>query len=176
MEQSNRPSIWVPVLIFSNTPDNDFTIIDSKSSLTVTKLANYTKSPLYQLDEVAYYEGRENPITYRRKFKKLFSCHFQLYFYPFDTQVCLLSFLLSLQSIYILSYLYINVDMHYLATQTSTLGRLGQAVFRQGGIFVGDYFLIFSSLAGVQWACADAAVQHHQLGDEGGGGRDDNCV
>ena len=51
------------------------------------KVTNYSKSPLDQLEEVAYYEGSANPVTYRRKFTKQFSCNFQLYFYPFDTQV-----------------------------------------------------------------------------------------
>ena len=71
---------------------------DSKSSLTVEKVTNYTKSLLDQLEEIAYYEGSENPVTYRRKFAKQFSCNFQLYFYPFDTQVGLVFPYLSLNS------------------------------------------------------------------------------
>ena len=87
MQDSNQPAIWVPVLIFTNTANSDHTIMDSKSSLTVEKVSNYTKSTLDQLEEVAYYEGKENPVTFRRMYKKEFSCNFQLYFYPFDSQV-----------------------------------------------------------------------------------------
>ena len=43
-------------------------MVDSKSSLTVEKVTNYTKSPLDQLEEIAYYKGSDNPVTYRRKF------------------------------------------------------------------------------------------------------------
>ena len=80
-------NIWVPVVIFANTPYNDITPTDEKSSLTVEKVGNNVNSVWYQLEEVAYYEGAENPVTYRRKFNKNFACDFQLYYFPFDTQV-----------------------------------------------------------------------------------------
>ena len=82
-----RPNIWVARVIFSNSPDNDFSVLDDKSSLTVKKMGNSTMSPWDQLEEVEYYEGQENPVTYMRKFKKDFSCSFELQTYPFDTQV-----------------------------------------------------------------------------------------
>jgi hypothetical protein len=53
----------VPVVIFTNTPHSDFSQTDAKSSITVKKVTNYTKSPMDQLEEVAYYEGSENPVT-----------------------------------------------------------------------------------------------------------------
>ena len=77
----------MPVVIFANSPNNDFSQTDAKSSLTVEKVGNYTNSPWDQLEEVAYYEGDENPVKYRRKFKKDFSCNLYLQLYPFDTQV-----------------------------------------------------------------------------------------
>ena len=55
--------------------------------MTVQKMGNYTRSSWDQLEEVAYYEGSENPVTYMRQFKKDFSCDFELFNYPFDTQV-----------------------------------------------------------------------------------------
>ena len=80
-------NIWVAALIFANSPNHDITIMDEKASLTVEKVGNFTIPPMDQLDEVAYYEGDENPVTYRREFKQEFSCDFQLFNYPFDTQV-----------------------------------------------------------------------------------------
>ena len=85
--QDGLTNIWVPVVIFANTPYNDITPTDEKSSLTVEKVGNYVNSAWDQLEEVAYYEGAENPVTYRRKFNKNFACDFQLYYFPFDTQV-----------------------------------------------------------------------------------------
>ena len=84
-----QPSIWVATVIFANSPNNDFSVTDAKASLTVEKKGNLSISPLEQLQEVAYYEGSENPVTYMRKFKKDFACNFQLHTYPFDTQVLL---------------------------------------------------------------------------------------
>ena len=80
-------TIWVPTVIFSNSPNSDFSLTDAKSSITVERISNYTKSPTDELEEVAYYQGKENPVTYRRKYKKEFSCNFKLHLYPFDTQV-----------------------------------------------------------------------------------------
>ena len=73
--------------MFANSPDNEITAMDEKASLTVEKVGNFTTSPLDQLEEVAYYEGEENPVTYMREFRKDFSCDFELFTFPFDTQV-----------------------------------------------------------------------------------------
>ena len=81
------PTVWVATVIFSNTPNNDFSLLDSKSSLTVEKKGNITMSTMNQLEEIAYYEGSENPITYSRKYTRDFSCNFHLQTFPFDTQV-----------------------------------------------------------------------------------------
>ena len=62
-------------------------IMDAKSSLTVKKMSSYAISPLEQLEEIAFFEGSSNPVTYRRNFKNTYSCNFELYLYPFDTQV-----------------------------------------------------------------------------------------
>ena len=82
-----QPNIWVATVIFANSQNSDFSVTDAKASLTIQKKSNYTISPFEHLDEVAYYKGIENPVTYMRKFKKDFSCDFQLHTYPFDTQV-----------------------------------------------------------------------------------------
>jgi len=82
------PTVWVATVIFSNTPNNDFSLLDSKSSLTVEKKGNITMSTMNQLEEIAYYEGFENPITYSRKYTRDFSCNFHLQTFPFDTQHC----------------------------------------------------------------------------------------
>ena len=44
--------------MFANSPDNEITAMDEKASVTVEKVGNFTTSPMDQLEEVAYYEGR----------------------------------------------------------------------------------------------------------------------
>ena len=87
VQSIGQPSIWVATVIFANSPHNDLSTADAKASLTVERQGNLSISPHEELQEVAYYEGSENPVTYRRKFKKDFSCDFELHKYPFDTQV-----------------------------------------------------------------------------------------
>lgn len=86
--QTGKQNIWVPVIIFSNTPKSDQTLMDLKAALTVEKKGRHEPSPLDQEQEMAYYTGRENPVTYTRTFMDVFSCIFNLEYYPFDTQVC----------------------------------------------------------------------------------------
>ena len=47
-----EPSIWVPSIMFLNTPNTDVSLLDDKVSLTVTREADYTLSSLDQLDQV----------------------------------------------------------------------------------------------------------------------------
>ena len=49
-----EPSIWVPSIMFLNTPNTDISLLDDKVSLTVTREGNYTLSSLDQLDQVSH--------------------------------------------------------------------------------------------------------------------------
>ena len=43
-------------------------------------------------EEVLLYEGRHNSIYMTREYFQEYSCQFNLYYYPFDTQVCKIEF------------------------------------------------------------------------------------
>ena len=79
--------LWTPVLIFSNSPSNERSLVDSKAALTVNKTSSSKPSSPDELEKISYFQGDSNPITYRREFKMDFSCNFKLNLYPFDTQV-----------------------------------------------------------------------------------------
>ena len=80
--------LWYPSVIFTNTPNNYQTMMDSKSRLLVKKEGNFTLSSVHEVEETAYYKGSENTIEYSRDFFQEFKCNFELQDYPFDTQIC----------------------------------------------------------------------------------------
>ena len=79
----------------------------------------------------------------RNCFLAIFSCISILLILRYVTNIS--TDFISMNSISLLTYLYDTVDLHYPPTHTSTLGRLGEAILRQGGITVDDYLLILSS-------------------------------
>ena len=52
LPESERKSIWVPKLTFNNTKNNMETMNDAKAIASVTKLGNFTRSPLTFEDNV----------------------------------------------------------------------------------------------------------------------------
>ena len=98
------PPVWVPSIVFVNTPNTDLTVTDTKASLNVRKLGQYSVSTLDNVEQVRqvislddiinvepqvmFYEGSDNPINYKRKYSQDFSCDIQLKNYPFDSQLC----------------------------------------------------------------------------------------
>ena len=81
-------ALWVPTIVFENTEDKFETPIDRKSRILVKKEGQYTLSPVEEMEEIAYYKGSENSLQYSRDFFLRFKCHFELHYYPFDSQVC----------------------------------------------------------------------------------------
>ena len=80
--------LWVPTIIFKNTENNYESTIDEKAIILVQKQGIRSLSTIHEMEEIAYYNGSENPILYSRDFYLRFQCHFELQDYPFDTQIC----------------------------------------------------------------------------------------
>ena len=55
------PPVWVPSIVFVNTPNTDLTLTDTKASLNVRKLGQHTVSTLDNVEQVstlaAYFSG-----------------------------------------------------------------------------------------------------------------------
>ena len=81
------PPVWVPRIVFVNTPSTDLSMTDSSSSLYIKKQGKYSLSTLDKVEQVLFYGGSENPVNYRRKYTKSFSCDIRLNRFPFDSQV-----------------------------------------------------------------------------------------
>jgi hypothetical protein len=47
-------------------------------------------SPITELSEIESFQGNENPLIYKRTFELDLHCSFDLHWYPFDTQTCLI--------------------------------------------------------------------------------------
>ena len=53
MMQPYEPPVWVPQILFLNTPDTDISDLDSQTSLTVLRLGNFTLSTLDNVEQVS---------------------------------------------------------------------------------------------------------------------------
>ena len=80
--------LWIPTVVFDNTETRFETPLDVKSRILVRKLGKHTVSPIEEMEEIAYYKGSENSLQYSRDFFLRFKCHFELHYYPFDSQIC----------------------------------------------------------------------------------------
>ena len=47
-----EPPVWVPSVVFVNTPDTDVSLVDSKASLTVSKQGKHTLASLDRVEQV----------------------------------------------------------------------------------------------------------------------------
>ena len=80
--------IWFPHFVFDNTEHKEMDIIDEKAIFHVLKKGEGKRYKKYVLENKFVYEGKENYIEYQRNYAKHFDCHYQLHWYPFDTEEC----------------------------------------------------------------------------------------
>ena len=83
-----RNSIWLPILVFTNTDHNEVTAADSDSEVTITRESDFVHSNSDIVEEINIFSGKTNRLTYERIYTKTFRCDYQLQLYPFDTQKC----------------------------------------------------------------------------------------
>ena len=87
LDDEETSKIWTPNLVFKNTADDVKTVPDNDSMILIEKRGNH-KIEKSDLQETAYHEGSENPITFSRNYNQEFICNFELHNYPFDVQSC----------------------------------------------------------------------------------------
>ena len=86
-----RQSIWVPKLIFSNTKEEVSTKNDEKT-FTLAKSEKFFKhSELSRFNNIYIFQGSENHLQNSRVYNVEWNCDYDMRWYPFDTQTCLMT-------------------------------------------------------------------------------------
>ena len=88
MSDEELEALWIPYIIFENT-DNDeaVSIVGIKSEVSISRQGSFRRSEPEVVDEIEFFEGKENQITMNQTHSKEFHCTYLLHFFPFDTQV-----------------------------------------------------------------------------------------
>ena len=60
---------------------------DVKTTMTVSREGDFTRSHRTEVDEIEYFTGDQNTLTMNQTYTKKFQCKYNLRKYPFDSQV-----------------------------------------------------------------------------------------
>ena len=94
MTDEDVKKLWLPLLIYTNTDQKKTTRLGEygngewRTTVTVTREANFMAANEDELDETNIFAGAENGLTMRQTYTHRFQCNYILSRYPFDTQVC----------------------------------------------------------------------------------------
>ena len=89
-QRMQKENFWIPKFVFGNSELNLQIPIDSKAKVLVKRKGTQRMADKYHLRETAYFLGSENPILLSRDFTLKFKCDFNLQYFPFDTQSCMI--------------------------------------------------------------------------------------
>ena len=88
MSDQELSSLWIPFIIFENTDNDEAVSIDSvRSDISVSREGSFKRSGSDYVDEIEFFEGKDNKITMNQTHSKKFHCTYLLHYFPFDTQV-----------------------------------------------------------------------------------------
>ena len=85
MQMKDVERMWIPKIIYSNMKGGDNTKDDA--IMYVKREGAPAFSGLEIVDENEIFDGKENRLHLHVEFTSVFTCKFQLRFFPFDTQV-----------------------------------------------------------------------------------------
>ena len=82
--------LWKPMLRFENGLDNESILKYDplSSSLMLKRNGGWKEASLDQFDEAEIFNSNETEFLMRTAHSLKFKCHFDLYFFPFDQQIC----------------------------------------------------------------------------------------
>ena len=93
MSDQELSSLWIPFIIFENTDNDEAVSIDSvRSDISVSREGSFKRSGSDYVDEIEFFEGKDNKITMNQTHSKKFHCTYLLHYFPFDTQVMVIIF------------------------------------------------------------------------------------
>lgn len=91
--------IWMPSLVFENSPDRRMMRNDASSTTNVRREGKADVKFDFELNEHLEYKGSKNHLVYENIFDLALACQLELHYYPFDTQRCSIVVSFSLVSI-----------------------------------------------------------------------------
>ncbi|XP_069972986.1 uncharacterized protein [Penaeus vannamei] len=87
--------LWVPEVSFGNAKGNAHTVLDEETRGSILRLGTPDPGDLTYSREVYFFAGAENPIRLSRKYTATYHCSLNLALYPFDSQTCSFTFVLT---------------------------------------------------------------------------------
>ena len=92
LSSNSTNQLWLPLLIYRNTDDEDTTRLGLPWEEWTTKIQVHRqgisyRSSLEDVDEAEIFAGGENSLTMTQVYKRKFQCLYVLDRYPFDIQV-----------------------------------------------------------------------------------------
>ena len=95
MTSDDQNSIWTPTVLFANTEQQLTSKNDEKSFAMVKRLGNSTRSGNDYDEDISIFEGNQNSIRLSRSYDIEFICEYDMRWYPFDYQTCLMVVLME---------------------------------------------------------------------------------
>ncbi len=96
LTKEDMDKLWLPALNFEVTPKISRT---TRDDALIMKVTGYNKRPQFDLtklhDDINRYTGADVTIEASRLYNEIFTCEFQLQMYPFDSQICNMTFTLA---------------------------------------------------------------------------------
>ena len=92
LSREEQNEIWLPVVVFDNTPKKITTLNDLKTFISVNKTGSFKRSETDSVDNIYIYQGSQNALTASRMYNNEFLCEYYLAYYPFDDQNCTMIF------------------------------------------------------------------------------------
>nr|XP_045599679.1 uncharacterized protein LOC123758956 [Procambarus clarkii] len=93
ISRSDQDSMWLPDYKFENIYRGNIKTLEE--TVAVERSSDQLKPEFNRLNMDTLFPGTKNSLTQTKKFIGTFTCDFQLYFYPFDSQLCEIQLQLS---------------------------------------------------------------------------------
>ena len=84
--------IWIPKLEIKTTPSFSTTVMDEALVVYIEGKKGFIENDLTKLHEEIIYAGSRNQLKSSRIYNEIFNCEFDLRLFPFDQQVCHITF------------------------------------------------------------------------------------
>ena len=88
VNEQDQTRIWIPNLVFENSPDKKYIANEALSTLSIKKEGSFERSFNFELNEFEEFDGAVTPVVYGNTLDLKLMCELELHFYPFDTQNC----------------------------------------------------------------------------------------